>query len=48
MSSQLLKKQFGLIETHPFDRNLRICRRIEIGKVLQQGDIYMHFHLSEN
>ena len=30
------------IKESPADENLRITRRIEIGSVLQQGDVYIH------
>lgn len=30
------------IQESPADQNLRITRRIEIGSVIQQGDVYLH------
>ncbi len=38
----MLMEAIQKIEQSPADENLRITRRIEIGSVVQQGDIYLH------
>jgi len=42
MSETNVMEQIKKIQDAPADQDLRITRRIEIGSVIQQGDVYLH------
>lgn len=41
-ATQTIEEAVGLVAKHPADTELRIARRLEIGGVLHQGDVYLH------
>lgn len=42
MAQATLKQKIAAISDHKHTTELRICRRIEVGTAIHQGDVYVH------
>jgi hypothetical protein len=43
MATKTIQEVVKMVEQAPADVDVRVVRRLEIGQVVQQGDVYLHF-----